>query len=109
MHIPDFPLSHMDWSSILAEDHAGETGTASWKTLNIADIRIRMVEFSANYLSDHWCSKGHLIQCLEGEINIFSKTGQTILLKKGMTCIVGNESDAHKTSSVIRCKLLIID
>ncbi len=109
MHIPDFPLSHIDWSSISAEVHAGETGTASWKTLNIADIRIRMVEFSADYLSDHCCSKGHIIQCLDGEIDIFSEAGKTIFLTKGMTCIVGDESDAHKTSSVIGCKLLIID
>lgn len=109
MHIPDFPLTHIDWSSIPTEDHAGQTGTANWKTLNFDDIRIRIVEFSSAYLSDHWCFKGHIIQCLEGEINIFSLNGKTFLLKKGMTCIVGDESDAHKTSSVIGCKLLIID
>ena len=42
-----------DWEKIPATEHKGITGTAYWKLLQFEGLRIRMVEYSANYLADH--------------------------------------------------------
>ena len=44
-----------DWENIKAIEHAGESGTAFWKSLQFDGLRIRMVEYSKNYKADHWC------------------------------------------------------
>ena len=41
---------------------------ALWRTQQFDNIRVRMVEYSAGYLADHWCKKGHILLCLEGEM-----------------------------------------
>ena len=33
------------------------------------DIRVRMVEYTPGYVSDHWCVKGHVLLCLQGELH----------------------------------------
>ena len=43
--------------------------------MQFGEIRVRMVEYSAGYLADHWCSKGHVLLCLEGELETELKTG----------------------------------
>jgi hypothetical protein len=66
MKIPFLPLSVTDWSSVEQSEHAGEPGTATWRTQTFGDIRIRIVEYTAGYVADHWCSKGHVVLCLSG-------------------------------------------
>jgi hypothetical protein len=34
----------------------------------MGEIRVRKVEYSAGYKADHWCKKGHIILCTEGEM-----------------------------------------
>ena len=34
---------------------------AMWRTLEIGDIRVRIVEYSPGYLADHWCDRGHIL------------------------------------------------
>jgi len=72
-------------------------------------LRIRLVEYSANYLADHWCEKGHVVQCLEGEFETELSTGEKILLTKGMTYVVSDELSSHRSYSKNGVKLLIID
>ncbi len=38
-------------------------------------IRVRMVEYSPGYEADHWCSKGHIILCLEGSMETTLEMG----------------------------------
>ena len=54
MKIPALPFTVTDWSKVDASRHPGETGCAFWRTLDIGDLRVRMVEYSAGYLADHW-------------------------------------------------------
>jgi hypothetical protein len=61
MRIPPLPFTVTDWSQIPATIHPGETGQALWRTLNIGDLRVRMVEYSPGYLADHWCDRGHVL------------------------------------------------
>ena len=109
MNILNFPFQTLDWSSIPKEEHKGETGMAYWQIQMMNDIRVRMVEYSSNYKADHWCSKGHIILCMEGEMDTELKDGRSMKLSKGMCYFVGDNNEAHRTSSENGCKLFIVD
>jgi hypothetical protein len=53
------PYQAIDWSAVPRTEHKGETGTSFWRTLQLAGLRVRIVEYSKGYLADHWCPKGH--------------------------------------------------
>lgn len=98
-----------DWDKIPVTEHAGETGMAYWKTLEFEGLRIRMVEYSENYKADHWCEKGHIIFCLEGEMDTELSDGRIMKLSKGMSYQVSDELSSHRTSSVEGVKLFVVD
>jgi hypothetical protein len=89
--------------------HPGEKGFALWQTIMMGDIRIRMVEYSSGYVADHWCNKGHIIFCIKGKMRTELKDGRIMKLKKGVTYHVGDDSEAHRTSSKKGCNLFIVD
>jgi hypothetical protein len=99
----------IDWSIIEKTFHPGETGEAFWQTLQFAGLRIRIVEYSAGYLADHWCQKGHIVHCLEGEFVSELETGENFALTKGMTYVVSDELSSHRSISKNGVKLLIVD
>ena len=109
MKIASFPFATLDWSTVPKEEHKGETGTAYWQVKHVNDIRVRMVEYSANYLADHWCSKGHIILCTEGEMDTELQDGSIFTLSIGMCYFVGDNCEAHRSSSKNGCKLFIVD
>ena len=109
MLIPDHPFFATDWTEIEPEKISGETGTIIQKTIFVGEIRIRMLNYSVNYLADHWCTKGHIIQCLDGEIQLLFDDEKESTLTSGMTYVVGDESSSHKTFSKNGCRLFIID
>jgi hypothetical protein len=98
-----------DWTKLPAEEHKGETGTSYWKTLQYGDLRIRLVEYSKNYLADHWCQKGHIVFCVEGEFISELKDGKKDVLKKGMSYQVSDELSSHRSFSEHGATLFIID
>jgi hypothetical protein len=98
-----------DWDKIPVIEHKGETGIAYWKTLQFEGLRIRMVEYSKNYMADHWCEKGHIIYCTEGEMDTELADGRVMKLFKGMTYQVSDELSSHRTSSINGVKLFIVD
>ena len=103
------PFQITDWNNIPKTIHKGETGTAYWRTLQFGELRIRMVEYSANYLADHWCEKGHIIYCIEGEMETELSTGEKHLLKKGMTYEVSDNLSSHRSYSKGGVKLMVMD
>ena len=105
----NIPFQTIDWTSVERIEYKGETGAAYWQTIQFAGIRIRLVEYSNEYLADHWCQKGHIVQCLEGEFISELKTGVKIKLTKGETYIVSDELSSHRSISENGVKLLIID
>jgi hypothetical protein len=109
MKIDLFPFQTLDWSTIAIEEHKGTTGVALWKVFIMGDIRIRMVEYSANYFADHWCRKGHIIYCISGEMITELEDGREFILSQGMTYQVGDNSDAHRSRSANGCSLFIVD
>jgi hypothetical protein len=90
-------------------EHPGETGTAFWQTLQFDGLRIRIVEYSAGYLADHWCKKGHIVHCLEGEVCSELENGGKTMLKKGMTYVVSDDLSSHRSSTKEGVTLLIVD
>lgn len=102
-------FNSIDWSTVEKTEHQGETGTSFWQTLQFDGIRMRIVEYSANYLADHWCKKGHIVHCLEGEFESELSNGEILTLKKGMSYIVSDDLSSHRSFSANGVKLLIID
>ena len=109
MKIKPFPFQTLDWNCIAAEEHHGTTGKASWKIFKMGDIRIRMVEYSANYFADHWCKKGHIIYCISGQMITELEDGREFILLTGMSYQVGDNSNAHCSRSTNGCTLFIVD
>ena len=99
----------IDWSAIKKTIHPGETGQATWQTLQFPGLRIRLVEYSPGYLADHWCKKGHIIFCIEGEMQTELEDGRMFILSKGMSYHVGDDCEAHRSSTVGGCKLFVVD
>ena len=99
----------IDWAAIEKTTHEGETGTAYWQTLQFNGLRIRILEYSKGYLADHWCQKGHIVHCLEGEFASELSTGEHFVLTKGMTYVVSDELSSHRSVCENGVKLLIVD
>jgi len=99
----------IDWNLIESTHHKGETGSAFWKTLLLDGLRIRIVGYSKGYLADHWCRKGHIVHCLEGEFVTELESGSKFSLTKGMTYIVSDELSSHRSVTENGVRLLIVD
>lgn len=109
MNIGDIPFGITDWSTVDKTEHKGDQGVAYWRTKNFSNIRVRMVEYSAGYIADHWCSKGHILLCLEGELSTEVDDGRIFTLKAGMSYQVADHAEAHKSSTVSGARLFIVD
>ena len=105
----NIPFSVIDWSTVPKTEHRGKTGMAIWQTIQYPGLRIRLVEYSEGYSADHWCQKGHIVYCLEGEVDNEQQTGETVYLKKGMSYIVSDGLSSHRSVSKKTVKLLIVD
>lgn len=103
------PYQAIDWSLIPKTEHKGEAGTSYWQTVQYPGLRIRIVEYTPGYLADHWCQKGHIVHCLEGEFISQLSDGTESLMKKGMTYVVSDDLSSHRSVSSNGVKLLIID
>ncbi len=109
MDLQNIPFGTTDWSQVEPEEHKGETGIATWRTRQFGDIRVRMVTYSPGYRADHWCSKGHILLCLEGELHTELADGRTFTLKAGMSYQVADGAEPHRSHTVSGVKLFIVD
>ncbi|MFM2112977.1 MAG: hypothetical protein RLZZ271_1637 [Pseudomonadota bacterium] len=109
MKMEHIPFGTTDWSTVVPVEHKGETGVALWKTQNFGAIRVRMVEYTPGYRADHWCSKGHVLLCLEGELETELEDGRRFTLKPGMSYQVADAAEPHRSQSAIGAKLFIVD
>jgi quercetin dioxygenase-like cupin family protein len=109
MKISSFPFEKIDWAEVPKERFEGITGYALWQVKMAGTIRVRIVEYSPGYQADHWCKKGHFIQCLEGEMITYLKDGRSFTLTKGTGYIVGDKDEEHSSQSHIGCQLFIVD
>ena len=109
MKMTGFPLSTTDWAQLAPAEHAGERGVAFWRTQNFGEVRVRMMEYSPGYAADHWCSKGHVILCIEGELETILSDGKSFVLTPGMSYQVADGESSHRSATKIGAKLFIVD
>jgi hypothetical protein len=109
MQLSGIPFGTTDWARIEVTEHKGETGMAYWRSRQFGDIRVRLVEYSPGYLADHWCSKGHILLCTEGELDTELEDGRKFTLKAGMSYQVADNDAPHRSSTAVGAKLFIVD
>lgn len=98
-----------DWSKVEAVKSMGEAGSARQRVRQFGDVRARIVEYSPGYKADHWCLKGHIVLCLEGEFTTELKDGRKFVLIAGMGYQVSDDAEAHRTFTEKGAKLYIVD
>ena len=109
MKITDLPFEITDWATIEPTEHKGETGMAYWRTRQFGELRVRMVEYTAGYLADHWCTKGHILLCLFGELHTELKDGRTNVLRPGQSYQVADDAEPHRSRTTVGATLFIVD
>jgi hypothetical protein len=109
MNMPGIPFETTDWTDVARTEHPGATGRAIWRTRQFGDIRVRIVEYTPRYLADHWCVKGHILYCLEGELRIELKDGRHFTLAPGMSYQVADKEEPHRSSTHAGARLFIVD
>lgn len=109
MQMSDIAFGTTDWSQIAPTQHQGETGIAYWRTQSFGAVRVRMVEYTPGYLADHWCVKGHILLCLEGELLTELQDGRRFTLGPGMSYQVADNAEPHRSSTAAGARLFIVD
>ena len=109
MKMHNIPFGITNWLSIERTEHKGETGRAYWRTQHFDDIRVRLVEYTAGYRADHWCTKGHVLFCIEGELHTELKDGRKFVLKPGMSYQVADDAEPHRSFTTTGAKLFVVD
>ena len=109
MRLTDIPFGTTGWQDVERTEHRGETGTAFWRTRRFGDVRVRMVDYSPGYLADHWCTKGHVLLCLDGELETELADGRSFRLTAGESYQVADEAEPHRSSTRTGARLFIVD
>ena len=109
VHITEIPFGTIDWSTVPHTEHKGTSGLAYWRTAQCGAIRVRMVEYTPGYVADHWCTKGHILLCLEGELHTELEDGRTFVLTPGVSYQVADDAEPHRSSTRLGAKLFIVD
>ena len=109
MKLSGIPFGTTDWTQVERVEHKGEAGFAYWRTRIFGDIRVRMVEYAPGYVADHWCTKGHILLCIDGELHTELADGRTFTLKPGMNYQVADNAEPHRSRTAVGAKLFIVD
>ena len=109
MQLRNIPFETTDWARIEPTVHPVETGSATWRTRHFGEVRVRMVEYTPGYRADHWCEKGHVLLCLEGELRTELRDGRVVTLKPGMSYQVADGAEAHRSTTSVGAKLFVVD
>lgn len=109
MQLSDIPFGTTDWSTVERSEHKGERGMAYWRTHRFGEVRVRMVEYTPGYLADHWCRKGHILLCLQGELHTELEDGRSFTLKPGMSYQVADQAEPHRSYTDVGATLFIVD
>jgi len=110
MNIQGLVFTVTDWSHLSPVEYRGETGTSFWRTFEAGNVRVRMVEYSPGFRSDHWCPRGHILLVLEGELAIRLKDGREFVLASGTSFEAGDdEGNPHLAYTDKGARVFIVD
>jgi quercetin dioxygenase-like cupin family protein len=109
MKLGGIPFQTIDWSTVASTTHPGETGVATWRTIEVGNLRVRVVDYSAGYRADHWCERGHVIHVMGGELTTELRDGREFTLATGQTYVVADGDGAHRSRTRVGARLFIVD
>ncbi|MGB9233618.1 MAG: DHCW motif cupin fold protein [Terriglobales bacterium] len=110
MKLDTLPIGTTDWSLITPSVQQGGLGTATKRIRQFGDIKIRLIEFSANFVSDQWCHKGHIVFVVAGGVTIVHQNGQTYPLSLGGTYHVSDDFESpHRLESQNGATIFVVD
>jgi hypothetical protein len=110
MKLNDIPFTAVVWDNVPKTVHPGETGHATWQTIERGNVRVRLVEYSPGYLADHWCPRGHVIHILNGRMISELKDGTRTEMEAGMSYFMGDDQEnPHRSSTETGVLLFIVD
>ncbi|GHD68398.1 MULTISPECIES: DHCW motif cupin fold protein [Jeongeupia] len=109
MQLDQIAFGVTDWDTVEETVHPGETGEARWRTRQFGNVRVRRVSYTPGYLADHWCSKGHILLCLSGELDTELADGRRYTLLPGMSYQVADNAEPHRSSTRTGATLFIVD
>jgi quercetin dioxygenase-like cupin family protein len=109
MDLRSIPFQTIDWTRIAPTTHPGAPGTATWRTLEVGNVRVRIVDYSAGYVADHWCERGHVVHVLEGTLVTELRDGRTFELGPGESYVVATGDGAHRSRTASGARIFIVD
>jgi hypothetical protein len=110
MKLTGLPCGAIDWAEIAATTHPGETGAATMRAQVLGDLQLRIVEYGAGYLADHWCDKGHVIHVIAGPLTIEYRDGSRHELAAGMSWhVADNGAPSHRVVCERGARVFIVD
>lgn len=110
MDIQNVPFSLTEWDHVAVQEHPGEKGTSHWRVFSAGNLRVRIVEYSPGFRSDHWCPRGHVLLVLEGELVIELKDGRSFVLPALTSFQVGDdEINPHLAYTEKGARVFIVD
>lgn len=110
MKLSGLPAGAIDWSHVEPKTAPGKTGTALVRARRFGDIQLRLVTYSADYVADHWCDKGHIVFVTRGALSIEHEGGMRYELNAGASYhVADNEPSPHRLISAKGATVFIVD
>jgi hypothetical protein len=60
-------------------------------------------------MADHWCEKGHILLCLDGQLDTELADGRVFTLTAGCSYQVADGAEPHRSSTALGARLFIVD
>jgi len=100
-----------DWSRSPVATVPGASGAAQMRARQTGEVQLRIVDYGAGYLADHWCSKEHIIYVISGALAIEHEDGTpACALGEGMSWHVADgEGPAHRVRSEAGARVFIVN
>lgn len=109
MKLADFQTGMTDWAGVPVTEHPGAQGVARVRAVTLGEVQLRRIVYSAGYLADHWCSKGHIVVVLEGELTMEHRDGAAVRLGSESVYYTADEAGAHRARSQEGATVLVLD
>lgn len=102
-------FAHHEWSSVPVTKHPGVIGTAFEQELVAGPFRIRKVRYGAEYHTDHWCQRGHIVLVVAGTLEIELRDARTIRAAAGDVFWISEQKYPHRVCSAGGAEIYVID
>ncbi len=92
-----------------SSEHPGQSGWARWHALEVGASRLRLIELSPAYVANHWCTRGHVILMLAGEVVTEQQDGGELTLGADQWYQLADGGQAHRLRSAHGARLFVVD